>query len=620
MTMTHATANPMPDPSTGQRSRDFQSGVRDRWIHIRPWVRRTIVAGVLCVMATLQITSMREEVQTVDEGVHLAAGVSYWKTRDFRLNEEHPPLIKLLAALPVVLSSPEVPINSPAWNEGNQWAFAREFLYHSGNDADHVLFLGRLVMVALSAGLGLMVYLWGRKLAGDAGGLFALGWFALDPNFLAHGRYVTTDVGVTLAYLATLYVLARLLERWSWQTLATFGVVFGLAQMTKYSAAFLLLIAIAATGATVWRRSGNFRTALKRAGVVAAVAVGGTVLAAFTCYFGQVKAGGSDPWVQALVAERERVTADARVADQPPAVQRIIKATDPATGLGRAVRSFLLDTPIPAFSYLKGFALVINHEYWGHLAYLNGMYSNFGWWWYFPFALLVKLPAATLTITVISIAALIRTRVVQGQRFSTAAHLVGWSALAYMLWSMSSSLNLGIRHIFPAYVVLFIVAGALYASTFARASRSFQVLMGTIGAAYILTSWLAYPTYTSYFSEFAGGTPRGSRYLVDSNVDWGQDLKRLRTYMAERNISHVCMSYFGQADLVYYGVDYRYLPTRTDPHEPMDVNCVVAISITSQLSRDGAYWWLNDYEPDARIGGSINVFDFRNGRAPAPAR
>ena len=96
-------------------------------------------------------------------------------------------------------------------------------------------------------------------------------------------------------------------------------------------------------------------------------------------------------------------------------------------------------------------------------------------------------------------------------------------------------------------------------------------------------------------------------------------MKRLKSFLVAENIPYVCMSYFGQANLTTYGIDYRYLQTQDDPHAPADVNCVVAISVTSLLSQDGAYWWLRAYEPDARIGGTIYLYDFRNGRTPQKA-
>lgn len=571
-------------------------------------------------MATLQITSMRQEVQTIDEGVHLTAGVSYWQQRDFRLNEEHPPLIKLLAALPVILSRPHINYNSPNWQNGNQWAFAREFLYQSGNNPDTLLFLGRLPMVVLSLCLGFVLYLWGRKLAGDWAGLLTLGWYVFDPNFLGHGHYITTDVGVTLGYALTLYVLVRLLEHWTWKRLAVFGVVFGLAQMTKFSAVLLLplCVLIAAVWSGWFADNQRVRVACRRGTYVLGIALAGLLLVAVTTYMGQIKAGRDDVWVQSLLRERTAVLVEGRLTQQPKITQRLIAWSNPDTTF-HPLYTLANDTVIPAWSYVKGFIVVVNHDYWGHLAYLNGQYSNFGWWWYFPFAMLMKTPFATLLALLLASVALTRSV----QKFQLRLHpgflAIGASSLLYLLWSLTSNINLGIRHIFPVYLVVFLTIGVFGAQVIARGKKQLQWLLGGIGVLYILTSFFAYPTYTSYFSEIVGGSANGPKYLVDSNNDWGQDVKRLKSFLVEKNVPFVCMSYFGQADLTYYGIDFRYLQTMDDPHTPADINCVVAISVTSMLSQDGAYGWLKAYEPDARIGGTIYVYDFRDGRTPPNA-
>ena len=334
---------------------------------------------------------MRQEVQTIDEGVHLSAGVSYWLTRDFRLNEEHPPLIKLIAALPVVLSHPNVPLNSESWKNADEWTFAQDFLYHSGNNADQILFLGRLGMVAVSLVLGLVLYLWGRKLAGDWGGIITLGWYALDPNFLAHGRLVTTDVGVTLACAATLYFLIRLLECWNWKRLLVFGVVFGFSQVTKFSAIYLFPMCFAICFIWfVFKTPRQWKHIFKRSFALLGISVACSAIIIFTTYMGQVKAGKNDAWIQSLFQERAQVVTEQLVSTKPPLVKKIIHLTDPNTHIGKFITSVVRDVPIPAWSFFKGIAQVANHDYWGHLSYLNGQYSNSGWWWYFPEAFFIK--------------------------------------------------------------------------------------------------------------------------------------------------------------------------------------------------------------------------------------
>ncbi len=566
-------------------------------------------------MAVFQLTSIRGEVQTIDEGVHLAAGVSYWHTGDFRLNEEHPPLVKLLAALPVVLARPHISYAIPSWQEGNQWAFARDLLYEQGNDADTLLILGRLPMIALSLTLGFVLYLWGRRLGGDLAGILTLGWYIFDPNFLAHGRYITTDVSVTLAYAATLYALLRLLERWTWKRALGFAVLFGLAQVTKFSALFLYAIILLVPA--VWHIGKlPIKKLLQRTAAVFGLAVAGALVAILLIYGGQVQKGANDPWITAQYQERDAILADNQLSQQPPTIQRVIRLTDPATPTGRLVRKFTLETWIPSWSYFKGVVLVLNHDLWGHLAYLNGRHSNVGWWWYFPLAIAVKTPLATLIMLSLALVALARPSTRRHLLQQRGISILLGACVLYLVWSLTSKLNLGVRHVFPFYSAVFVLVGIFLASVLRAGKPWLRLAVGGIVGLYVTSSILAYPTYTAYFSEIVGGKPNGPRYLVDSNIDWGQDGKRLRAYLEKHAIPYVCMSYFGQANLAYYGLDTRYLPSENDPHAPKDIQCVVAISVSSLLSQDGAYAWLRQYEPDARVGGSIYVYDFRKGRSP----
>jgi len=129
---------------------------------------------------------------------------------------------------------------------------------------------------------------------------------------------------------------------------------------------------------------------------------------------------------------------------------------------------------------------------------------------------------------------------------------------------------------------------------------------------YIISSILIYPHYLAYFNEISGGPDNGSRYLVDSNIDWGQDVKNLKKYMDKNDIDHVCISYFGQAELKYYDIDYRYLPDNKNFTSTDNLNCVVAISATSLYSQKAEYSWLYNYQADDKIGYSIFIYDFRN--------
>jgi hypothetical protein len=220
-----------------------------------------IAAACLILFFCLQaILGMSRLSATSDEAVHLAAGYSYWKTRDFRLNPEHPPLAKLIAALPLLLIQPRFDTTTSVWKTASQYEFGFDFLY--GSTADRLLFWGRLPMVALAAFGAWITFLWSRALFGPLAALLALGLYAFSPNLLAHGMLITTDVPVAVFSLLTLYLLWRQGENPTWSSSLTVGLSLGAAVSAKFSGGLLPLLIV---GLTVvrWLRQSNRRSALR---------------------------------------------------------------------------------------------------------------------------------------------------------------------------------------------------------------------------------------------------------------------------------------------------------------------------------------------------------------------
>ena len=198
---------------------------------------------------------------TTDEGVHLAAGYSYWQTHDFRMNPEHPPLAKLIGAAPLLFLHPKLDTNSMEWQRAYEYDFGFKFLY--GNNADRLLFWSRTAMMILT-GIGLIVtFLWARDLFGIPAGVVAAGMYAFSPNLLAHGVLVTTDVPLAVFMLLTLYFFWKGEEKRSWLLDAVTGLALGAAMAAKFSGAFLpvLLVVLSLTQ--------NRRSAFKRLLVIA---------------------------------------------------------------------------------------------------------------------------------------------------------------------------------------------------------------------------------------------------------------------------------------------------------------------------------------------------------------
>src|SRR5713226_9420209 len=166
---------------------------------------------LLGIMGVTQVLSVREEAQTFDEGFDLAAGYSYWKTGEFRINTEHPPAGKWIDAAPLLFFKPKLPIEHPSWKQRDNAAFGREFLYHNTVPADTMLFAGRMMSVAATLSFGLVLALWTKREFGALAAALALLFFSFDPNVIAHGRYITSDIFVTVFSFLSCISWARFL-------------------------------------------------------------------------------------------------------------------------------------------------------------------------------------------------------------------------------------------------------------------------------------------------------------------------------------------------------------------------------------------------------------------------
>src|SRR5438046_141430 len=205
-------------------------------------MKRSSIAAIclilaFCLQAVLAVSRLSA---TSDEAVHLASGYSYWETRDFRMNPEHPPLAKLIAAVPLLVIRPKLNTSSAVWKAASEYEFGFDFIFT--NDADRLLFWGRIMMVALAAFGGAVTFIWSRDLFGPVAGLLALGMYAFSPNLLAHGMLITTDVPVAVFSLLTLYLFWKQHDNPRWPTSIATGLALGAAMACKYSGGLLPLL------------------------------------------------------------------------------------------------------------------------------------------------------------------------------------------------------------------------------------------------------------------------------------------------------------------------------------------------------------------------------------------
>ncbi|MBZ5610306.1 MAG: glycosyltransferase family 39 protein [Acidobacteriia bacterium] len=556
-----------------------------------------LVIALLAWMGTAQILSVRQDAPTWDEGTHLAAGYSYWKTGDLRLNPEHPPFGKLLNALPLLWMHPKLPLDDPSWKALKEVEFANQFLFHNTIDAGTLLFAGRLVTIVMTVLFGLCLALWTRRRFGAPVALFALALFAFDPNLIAHGRYVTSDLLVALFYfLACVSWGEYLIEgRTPWLILA--GVSLGLAISSKFSALILLPVFFLLYLARCWQRRPK---AVVRHALRSFLTVG---LLAYAVI------------VATYAPEARSFVPGIRLMNHslPPA-RAAIRIESPT---GFALRWITNHLALGRSRFFEGLSLIAWHNTRGREAYLLGRRSETGWWYYFPVVMLVKSPTGLLiglaAATWIVARRLLKTR---WREIQFAWFVLAIPVAVYFAAASSARIDLGVRHLLPVFPFLFVLVSAILWRHRSRAVLAVAVALVAI------ESTLIYPSYVAFFNLPSGGPGAGPRYLVDSNIDWGQDLLRLKSYLNRQGNPRSCLCYFGTAFPEYYGMTNASLPTTRELQAGATPNCVAAVSVTPLMGIyvNDAWSWVRDHRPIAKIGYSIYVYDFRkNGQAASPA-
>ncbi|MDY7041024.1 MAG: glycosyltransferase family 39 protein, partial [Chloroflexota bacterium] len=550
-----------------------------------------IAVGLLGLMCVLMVSSARLKSPTMDEQNHIARGYAYLRTGDLRLNLDHPPLVNSLSAAPLLLlPNLELPTDNPTWEHAHVIAFATQFLWHANHNPDQILLLARLPIILLAILLGCFVFRWATELHGPLAGLLALFLYVFDPNILAHARLATTDLGVTCFLFIAVYCFWRWLDRPTRSRLAAAGLTLGLALASKYSALVLIPILplIGLTHVLVSRRGeGQSNTSFVQRAWKLAVAVGlASVLAGVV--------------VWAVYGFELR-----------PLVEGALS--------------------VPAPTYVRGLQGLFRHSEIGHPAFLCGHYFSTGRWDYFPIAFAIKTPLPTLILLGISLVLTVK------RRAWRSAYPLLLPVLVYLTTSFSGqALNIGYRHILPLLPFLLVFASGVAHSHVGserspgecpravrgRLPRTLCYLLLVLWS--LVASVRIYPDYLAYFNELVGGPDEGWRYLVDSNLDWGQDLKGLQRYAERTGIEEMYLSWFGSTYPDAYGYDiphrllpsYIYYPGQVTgvPFNPLrPAPGVYAISATNlqgvYFSDPDLFAWFRERQPVAKIGYSIFIYE-----------
>jgi 4-amino-4-deoxy-L-arabinose transferase-like glycosyltransferase len=505
---------------------------------------RAVFLGVSSLLAILVIQlalTIRTESITWDEDDHLYAGYMSWKTGDFGLNPEHPPMVKMLAALPIL----NMPLRLPALENRDfkleAFLGGKEFLFK--NDADTMLFRARMAAASLTLLLALLVFLAGQEMFGTAAGFVALVLLVFDPNQLAHGAFVTTDTGLTCFLLATVYAFYRFVKRPTLWRLIVVGLAAGLTLSAKHTGilVFPILLLLALCEWLLRRKAEPTHKEPRRLGIAQYV----LSLAVITAVSLTVL------WASYGFRYAAR---PAGLQLNPSSVEYIARLSRPheAKLLATVARYRLLPE-----SYIYGLADVrLMDDYYS--SFLLGKTYPHGVWFYFPVAIAIKSTLAFLVLLGIAIWAIATRKLTRWREilFLTVPPAV------YLAVAMSSHMNIGVRHVLPIYAFLGVLIGGTTVALVNGQRRLIYVFAALI-LFQIVTSLRAFPTYISYVNEAWGGQKNAWWLLSDSNADWAQQLKATKQYLDSRGVKDCWFVYFGEGviDTSYYGIPCKALPT-----------------------------------------------------------
>jgi len=582
-----------------------------------------IAALLLSVTFILAFSSMLGDSATMDELAHIPAGYSYVSQKDYRINPEHPPLIKDIAALPLLTQKLNFPNQCPCWTKevNSQWWLGNEFLYHSGNNPDRIIPLARTPMIIVLIILGISIFIFAKKFFGPEVALLSLFLFSFSPNLIAHGRLVTTDIGAALGFLIATFFWLIFLKNPSKKNIVLAGITFGIAMLMKFS--LILLLPFFAIITFIWPLLKNRRRGWKSSFLSLSKYI---ILALVIMAIGAIFVIWPIYQINMLHYPIARQASDTKT---------LLKSNS-LTPL-KNLCIWMAQKPIfrPFAHYLLGLLMATQRTVTGNTSYFMGMVSASGWWYYFPtvFALKVPLPLQILLlIALLSMAYLIKSPfwIKPWERLLewSEKHFIELSLLIAIViyWgvSISGHLNIGIRHILPTFPPLYIL-GSLGIIIWIHSIKKENFRKIAISLIIILLIWyassslLTWPYYLSYFNEIGGGVKNGYKYVVDSNYDWGQDLKRLKNWVDENHIDKIYVDYFGGGDTKYY-LGSKWKPwTGTNPAKDFPKGNYLAVSATLLQGGmgnpvpgfnqpNGYYLWLKNYKPIARAGTSIFIY------------
>lgn len=529
--------------------------------------KRIMVSGVVGLLLSLHVwlaVGQSDRVGlTSDEPVHIVSGLYYNLESDYRFQPENGLLPQRLEALPWLWAGLDVPQrDGPAWARADIWALGESLMLNAGDRGPTLLKASRLVTAGISTLLLLLIYSACRPLCGELGALAALTLAAFSPNLLAHAGLATSDTLGTLGLLVATLAWWRMCHRITAGRVLLAGLAAGLLALSKFTCVMLAPIGILLVLVRLMRRTslpwqmGRYRGRVRgwrRLGWLAGAGVGTAVIAGLVIWSGygfryraSVHASGQfiKPWETILMRDPQPIGLP-QLGEPADAQVREIRAGVLQHALGFAREHRLLPE-----AWLYGLGFVAYHSHY-RLSYFDGEYRTTGWWQYFPVAWALKTPLGGIAAWLLGLWAWSRMRT----RGALAYRLAPWLATGgvVMVMAVAGSINIGLRHILSVIAIVWLLAGVAASRGRWAAPRWTTWALLVCVMSQLWSAIAVAPHYLAYFNPLAGLRP--DRWLVDSNLDWGQGLPELRRWQLRENVTRVFLAYFGSDNPARHGLE-----------------------------------------------------------------
>jgi len=565
-----------------------------------------LVVAIVCFLA-LVWSAARQKSETYDEGLFIGGGVLQILGGDPNFDFSHTPLLRWLAGVPALVFADaklppqpapmvlagEVSLADYPWYE---FTWFPSFFYDADHDHERVLFWGRLPFALLAVAAGLLIFGEVGRAYGRLAALGATAVFLFTPEVLAHAQWAHSDMAAALTTIVVAVALARATELPAWKNDVILGGALGVAALAKIPQLVLVPVAVIVVGVfDRQHRAGPSWRRLSRRFATIALALWAVIVIGYL--------------PQPRLLRHEFAASDiAKLLHSPP-----------EAGLNHAARSLLSVVPLPD-TYLKGVVFTKVHAQLGRLTYFHGKTSSEGWWYYYPVAIVLKYPTPLLLLALAGLAVVVSSAGLSMQR------KIAWTVppLAILALTLTNRVQtVGVRSVLPLAVFFAIWCGAALAAVRGRVARLAVV---TLLASSIASGMVAYPDFLGYFNPLAGGTRAADRWLVDANIDWGQDLPALAEALERNGVEEVRLAYLGTARPGEWGIPAAPPGRRGAGWYLMDTDWQPGWYALSRSLLSGwwppedPYAWLRKLEPVEIIGGSIALFEVKPEDLPNATR